>query len=524
MVMVIAVPEIMDISSFLEFVKPYNQKLQSCYFIGDSNPSRYIVLLLFKDIKYSEQFYVEYNGKIFSHSMPEVCYTGFVEELIFANTSVSISNNSPNKSGASRSKSSDDDDDDDDEGVREESDFETIKKVYSKKRYFELPNCPNCLERVDASVSGILTVVCQHLFHCACVTRWRENNNCRSCRIISSLSPPQLNTRSEKSDTPVPNVDIMCNSCNIKENLWICLVCAFIGCSRYKNKHSEEHFMVSNHTYALEVDTQRIWDYIRDSYVHRLVTNQYDGKIVQIPDFDWETEYANTIRKDITTKGKKENELEWYYLLEAHLETQKRFFEERISHLEKQNQEKIIRLEQEFTKLNEEKIETMKKIEAIESQKVDLESKTKDLEHKMENVKKETSKLQKINSSMESTQHNFKTKVEVTEQEIIESDTMKDEKIRELEEQIRDLKFFIDAQMKLTSQQNIQDGQIVFVSPKRSNVQIKSTENSNKDTQNAEISSDSEDSKKNTSSSSEKINTNETKSNRKKKNKKKKKK
>lgn len=33
----------------------------------------------------------------------------------------------------------------------------------------------------------------------------------------------------------------------------------------------------------MEIDTQRVWDYIDDSYVHRLLQNPSDGKLVELP-------------------------------------------------------------------------------------------------------------------------------------------------------------------------------------------------------------------------------------------------
>ncbi|RUS24762.1 hypothetical protein BC938DRAFT_473103 [Jimgerdemannia flammicorona] len=39
---------------------------------------------------------------------------------------------------------------------------------------YELPTCPVCLERMDASVTGLLTILCQHTFHCHCLSKWGD--------------------------------------------------------------------------------------------------------------------------------------------------------------------------------------------------------------------------------------------------------------------------------------------------------------------------------------------------------------
>lgn len=38
----------------------------------------------------------------------------------------------------------------------------------------ELPICPVCLERMDESVDGILTILCNHSFHGTCIAKWGD--------------------------------------------------------------------------------------------------------------------------------------------------------------------------------------------------------------------------------------------------------------------------------------------------------------------------------------------------------------
>jgi len=38
----------------------------------------------------------------------------------------------------------------------------------------ELPTCPVCLERMDESVDGILTILCNHSFHSSCLAKWGD--------------------------------------------------------------------------------------------------------------------------------------------------------------------------------------------------------------------------------------------------------------------------------------------------------------------------------------------------------------
>ena len=64
------------------------------------------------------------------------------------------------------------------------------------------------------------------------------------------------------------------------KNLWQCLVCFNVGCGRYIQGHAHKHFQKTNHIYSKHLSTNRVWDYAADDYVHRLLQNKTDGKLV----------------------------------------------------------------------------------------------------------------------------------------------------------------------------------------------------------------------------------------------------
>jgi len=55
-----------------------------------------------------------------------------------------------------------------------------------------------------------------------------------------------------------------CAECGARDNLWMCLICGHVGCSRYGAGHAAKHFKESHHPFAMEVETQRVWDYVGD--------------------------------------------------------------------------------------------------------------------------------------------------------------------------------------------------------------------------------------------------------------------
>lgn len=145
----------------------------------------------------------------------------------------------------------------------------------------ELPTCPVCLERMDESITGLQHIQCHHTTQCYCIDKW-GHNRCPVCRYSQR---PVLTSSSTKKNVRYEYEQIQCEcfECSSTESLWICMICGHIGCGRYQEAHAYDHFMETNHLYALEIETQRVWDYLGDGYVHRLIQNTVDGAIVELP-------------------------------------------------------------------------------------------------------------------------------------------------------------------------------------------------------------------------------------------------
>jgi BRCA1-associated protein len=87
---------------------------------------------------------------------------------------------------------------------------------------------------------------------------------------------------------PVPSLECAQEACRSTVDLWMCLICGHTGCGRYRGSHAAKHFEETGHGFALEVADGRgvrsgrqgselVWDYMRDAYVHRLVTEDPVG-------------------------------------------------------------------------------------------------------------------------------------------------------------------------------------------------------------------------------------------------------
>jgi BRCA1-associated protein len=207
-----------------------------------SSSSSYTVILRFVDQESADAFVRNYHDRKFNAFCEETCRVLFVR-----------SGEVTSRRGGAETEPGDSD--------GKPAPQTSSSRIDPPENTVELPSCPVCLERLDNEASGIVTTVCSHAFHAACISNW-EDASCPVCRYTQS---PGDATRCE-----FPN----CRETNETASLWACLICGRVGCGRYEGKHSLDHWRESGHCYALELRTQRVWDYVRDGFVHRLIQSE----------------------------------------------------------------------------------------------------------------------------------------------------------------------------------------------------------------------------------------------------------
>lgn len=135
-----------------------------------------------------------------------------------------------------------------------------------------------------------------------------------------------------------------CADCSTTTNLWICLICGNVGCGRYGRAHAHAHYELTTHLYALELETQRVWDYAGDAYVHRLIQNRTDGKLVELPSASI-TAGSGTDSSRGLGPGPADNMaaekveaigIEYSYLLTSQLDSQRAYYEEQLEAMKEQ--------------------------------------------------------------------------------------------------------------------------------------------------------------------------------------------
>lgn len=194
----------------------------------------------------------------------------------------------------------------------------------------ELPTCPVCLERMDET-SGLLTIPCSHIFHCNCLQSWK-GSGCPVCRFTntSELEGTPNDPANPYSQPFGSSVSNLCTVCDCADDLWICLICGYLGCGRYKGGHAKDHWKETAHSFALELETQHVWDYAGDLWVHRLIRDKGDGKVVELPNRS--NQSGRSLDEDVVPRAKLDNiGLEYTQLLMSQLESQRSYYEEMLS-------------------------------------------------------------------------------------------------------------------------------------------------------------------------------------------------
>ncbi|CCJ29710.1 unnamed protein product [Pneumocystis jirovecii] len=329
-------------------------------------------------------------------------------------------------------------------------------------RLRELPTCVVCLERMDASVTGLLTILCQHTFHCQCLSKW-GGNICPVCRY--SQQKDVLNATRTNSH---------CFTCETQKNLWICLICGHIGCGRYDLAHAYEHYTNTGHCYSMDIETERVWDYAGDGYVHQLIQNKIDGSLLEFPSTSYyaNTDSAASEQNELDLKNKLESiSLEYTYLLTSQLEYQRIYYEDKIMEaadkakkaLEEEKlakketsnvTKKLLELQEDFNQ-HQKKTEDLKKLNSLNERKVEKFSEiAQHMEKEWKDEKLLNSKLMQRIEHLNSQNNKIKLDLE---------DSKK--KNQDLSDQLRDIMFYISSQKHIdtiddTLKQELQNGTI----------------------------------------------------------------
>ncbi|KAL8850794.1 MAG: hypothetical protein Q9221_004292 [Calogaya cf. arnoldii] len=472
---ILAVPSYLTPSDFLGFVGERTRDEVSHFrLIRTERGNRYMVLMKFRTGRKAREWRREWNGKAFDSMEPENCHVVFVKSIEFqipdaeakesfpdmsndpftplistANSQPTVAVSSSNSSLPSTSRSN--------------------KPIAPPTpALVELPTCPVCLERMDES-TGLLTILCQHVFHCTCLQKWK-GSGCPVCRYTQD-GPSKRNTVTGEQ-TGLNE----CSICRSDANLWICLICGAVGCGRYDAAHAFLHYQQTSHCFAMDLSTQRVWDYASDAYVHRIVQDKADGKLMELPasavDAHDRTHDGDAWdQEDYVPREKLDNiGLEYTHLLSSQLESQRTYFAEALERAaDKASQAaKAAEIAQATASATQEQLaalhishETLAKevMPALERDKERASARASKFEAMARKLEKEWREEKAVSSSLMERIGWLEGQVQ----------TLTTEKT-ELQEQNRDLSFFISSgeklkQLKGVDEEEVREGSTTVADP-----------------------------------------------------------
>lgn len=374
----LAVPATLNCHDILNFIAPCHPEITHVRIIRDGSPNQFMVLLDFRSVEAAYEFYETYNGAPYNSLEPDqMCHALWVSAIAWGNDGTPPQNHT------------------------------------------ELPTCPVCLERMDESVDGVLTILCNHTFHASCLVKWGDST-CPICRYVQT---PELMQSS------------VCMECEGTEALWICLICGHVGCGRYQGGHAANHNRSTNHTYALQIGTNRVWDYAGDNFVHRLLQNKTDGKLVATnsPGNEGEEKIDNM-------------QLEFTYMLTSQLDAQRQHFEDRISRVEAAMLADKKSVMRETEKMKSDNAQMELKLSTVIKEKQALEKKLAAMNARLTTCSKDLAEEKQFSKTRQLNNTTWQNKCTALEKLYKE----KEQEVADLKEQVRDLMFYMDAQNKIS--------------------------------------------------------------------------
>jgi len=401
----------------------------------------YIVLFLMSNEKAASDLVQDLHGKCFSSLEPTKCKIYRVLSIGSRNA-INLSTTSPYSSLRERSNSP----------FRVSPSFISAgASVESSSAHMEqqveVNNCAVCLEKMvdvrnsictkvrdNEKVDSLLTTVCNHTFHIDCLLRWEDT--CPVCRFDHSGSNQTLSS---------------CTKCGSVENIFICLICGIASCSGPDGlqglegddgngnvNHAFQHYKETLHAYALEAETQHVWDFAGSGYVHRLLRNKEDGKLVEFNNPANVQSKARTLSPGMTDAQEGEfvhRKLEsfadqYQVLLKRELDRQMSYFVNIINSIKYEHEVKV-------NKSNA--VTHTQLIGALKQERHQLQQKSFVLQRKIENVSKETEFQKDLSKSIEYNNAELKVQLKEAKRLLVETRVNRLKILPELQGRVDDL-------------------------------------------------------------------------------------
>jgi BRCA1-associated protein len=221
--------------------------------------------------------------------------------------------------------------------------------------------------------------------------------------------------------------------------------------------HALQHYEESLHAYALDTETQHVWDFVGEGYVHRLLQNFEDGKIVEVTDPRLlEEERCRTLLNDDLGAGPTTLPLtalerstiptysssaeddealhrklegfagQYYILLKSQLEQQRIYYEGQLEAIRRQNE----------TSTRNDRPSASDIISALKQERNHLEQRCMTLRRKHNKVAGDVVFLENMNESLEADKQLFRMQIADAQAELSEAMQLTNRLLTPLEEKV----------------------------------------------------------------------------------------
>jgi BRCA1-associated protein len=207
-----------------------------------------------------------------------------------------------------------------------------------------------------------------------------------------------------------------------------------------------------------------VWDYAGDAYVHRLIQNRTDGKLVELPSasitagtsVDSSRALGPGPADAMAAEKVEAIGIEYSYLLTSQLDSQRAYYEEQMQVMKDQITSVYAKLEMQAHEIdaltsqrqvNEQKWaqETSAQLVEVNKERTKLEKKAEKTSELAKKFEKELKEEKMVNDGLLQNLAVSKKKSDAFEQE--KGEFMK--RIQELEDQMRDLMFYLETRDKV---------------------------------------------------------------------------
>jgi hypothetical protein len=217
----------------------------------------------------------------------------------------------------------------------------------------------------------------------------------------------------------------------------------------FHTSHAGQHYDETLHAYALDTQTQHVWDFAGQGYVHRLLQNKQDGKLVEVSDPYSTASLERTMSPGLSDTQEGEvvhRKLEgfasqYYTLLKSQLEQQRIFYEGRLQELR-----------QEFgiePKKNKAQKSESLHLTALKQERRQLQQRLLSIQKKYTKVKEDVKFLKSMNESLEANKPQLEQKIKQAQQERMESREMTQKYLPALEEKVTTLMLQLEEQCNI---------------------------------------------------------------------------